>query len=182
MPEKSEAPHPDRCAPSWSWASTSGNIAHIYSPNSTILADIQAVEVIPASGDIFGRLTHAHIDMSAPSLSIPDPRLLPERDHSAFILLRDLRESHLSCEYFQHHVPHECQEFALVKLVFEDGYPGGVICLVIKSCGDGTWRRLFCYEFKVAKETGDQPPFTRYGMTAEAMERTQWQTRSFRLI
>ncbi|KAK6437638.1 hypothetical protein LTR95_006167 [Oleoguttula sp. CCFEE 5521] len=201
--DESRAHGPEYCAPSWSWASTIGEVRPQYTLGEfTILADVQAVKIISASGDIFGRLTYGHIDMSAPSMSIPDPALQPELDHPAHEISQDLRRwcssDRASGEYYQHHIAHEGQEFAIIQLLVADKDENNkyeydaLRCMVIESCGDGTWRRLFMHEFPAWTEaqfptwTEDMADPEFIGLYLElliqALKRAPWQTRSFRLV
>lgn len=162
-------------APSWSWASIKGRVEFLIGRGRTFvhLARILRVSLKPRFEDPFGCLAQGYLDVAGPVLRLPNVMIPCERTYQWYALHDYINQNsmrfteHLATEVYQRHQTHENQQFALMQLLTS---LGGVNCLLLETCGDGTWRRLCIIQVQVegiwkdvesTKETNHMVPLTR---------------------
>lgn len=162
-------PYPDSikppdhyAAPSWSWASVQGRVYfwlmsyQLRDRKVKELARVKSVHVTPKhSSDPFGSVCDGYLVLQAPVLHIPDPQQPCDPKYQLERLHQHIQRHYLrrDQEFYQHHLHHEGQRFALLKLLQEkagDGDEGVILkLLLLESCEDGGYRRLCCVHVQV---------------------------------
>lgn len=140
-------------APSWSWASITGRIEFPTVSglplDFTPLSRVLRVILEPRFTDSFGLLAKGHLHIEGPVLHLPTFMLPSAKAYPWHILHEFLRVDYVrltddhATEVYQHHKDHAGQSFALFKLLIrKTSRSDSLCCLLLESCGDGTWRRL----------------------------------------
>jgi hypothetical protein len=144
-------------APSWSWASVKGRVEFITLKDVPFdflpAARIVGVYLLPRFQDPFGAVERGHLDIEALSIYLPNLLSPCEQSHPFYAIHGDIQDRYMRLnddftnEFHQHHKPYEGQQFALLQLLTwwsgQGGYEARALeCLLLETCGDGTWRRL----------------------------------------